>query len=92
MRYPADNVSSHDYEVKKLHLNGATVDSVVFYLRAGEPVHINVEDVLKKSRLWSEPTPAEPKKEYHLIFEVEAEDEHGAAEIHISRFDVDLKE
>ena len=92
MTYPPDESSSHKYEVKRIHLIGATFDAVVFYLRAGEPVNINVEDVLKKTRLWMEPTKSKPKKEHHLIFEVEPEDDNMPVELYISRFDAELKE
>ena len=92
MKYPPDEASSHKYEVKKVHLDSATFDAVVFYLRAGEPVSINVEDVLKKTSLWIEPTKSRPKQKHHLIFEVEPEDGKGPVELYISRFNVELKE
>lgn len=87
MKYPPDDASSHEYEVKRVHMDGATFLAVVFYLRAGEPVDINVENVLKKANLWMEPTTSDPKKEYHLIFEVRPEDVSGQVELYISRFD-----
>ena len=43
MRYPADDASSHEYEVKRVHMDGATFDAVVFCLRIGEPVNINAD-------------------------------------------------
>ena len=92
VKFPPDDVSSHEYEVKKVHMDGSTFLAVVFYLRAGEPVDINVENVLKKTRLWMEPTTSDPKKEHHLIFEVKPEDDNGHAELYISRLDVTLKE
>ena len=54
LRYPADDASSHEYEVKRVHMDGATFDAVVFYLRTGEPVKISVEDVLRKINLWTD--------------------------------------
>ena len=49
MRYSADDTSSHEYEVKRVHMEGATFDAVVFYLRTGEPVNINVENACDTS-------------------------------------------
>ena len=92
MKYPPDDASSHQYEVKKVHMDSTIFDAVVFYLRAGDPVSINVEDVLKKTNLWMEPTESSPKKEHHLIFEVAPEDDDGQVELYISRFDVELEE
>lgn len=92
MKYPPDEASSHRYEVKRVHMDGATFHAIVFYLRTGEPVNINVEDVLKKTHLWTEPTKADPKKEHHLIFEVEPEDDNTPVELYMSRFDVGLKD
>ena len=90
LKYQPDDASSHEYEVKKVHMDDTAFYAVVFYLRAGEPVNINVEDVLKKTNLWSEPTESEPKKEHHLIFEVQPEDGKGLVDLYISRFDVEL--
>ena len=92
MRHPPDNTCSHEYEVKKLHINGATVDSVVFYLRAGEPVRINLEDVLKKIGLWAEPTTPNEEMDPYLIFEVQPDDNGGTPEVYLSRFVAELKE
>ena len=92
MRYAADEASSHEYEVKRVHMDGATFDAIVFYLRVGEPVNINVEDVLKKTKLWTEPSESCPKKEHHLIFEVAPSDEREPVEIYLSRFDVELEQ
>ena len=92
MKYSPDDASSHEYEVKKVHMDGSTFFAVVFYLRIGEPVNINVEDVLKKTNLWMEPTKSNPKKEHHLIFEVKPEDDKGPVELYINRFDVELEE
>jgi glucose-6-phosphate 1-dehydrogenase len=92
VKYPPDASSSHKYEVKKVHTDGATFDAVVFYLRAGEPVNIDVEEVLKKTNLWIEPTTSNPRKAHHLIFEVEPEDDTRPVELYISRLDIDLKE
>ena len=92
MKFPPDDASSHDYEVKRVHMDGSTFLAIVFYLRVGEPVNINVEDVLKKTNLWIEPTQSNPKMEHHLIFEVRPEDDTGPVELYISRFDVGLKE
>ena len=85
MKYPPDEASSHKYEVKKVHMDSATFDAVVFYLRAGEPVSINVEDVLKKTSLWMEPT------KFRCAGEA-PEDDKGPVELYISRFNVELKE
>ena len=50
------------------------------------------EDVLKKTHLWTEPTKTDPKKEHHLFFEVESEDDNTPVELYMSRFDVELKD
>ena len=55
LRYPADDASAHEYELKKIHMDGATFDAVVFYLRTGEAVIVSVEVVLRKINLWTEP-------------------------------------
>ena len=73
-------------------MDNATFCAVVFYLRAGEPVNINVEDVLKNTGLWVEPDKSEPKREYRLIFEVQPEDGNGPVDIYMSRFEVELGE
>ena len=92
MKYQPDDASSHEYEVKKVHMDDTSFYAVVFYLRVGEAVNIKVEDVLKKTRLWSEPTASEPKKEHHLIFEVQPEDGKGMVDLYISRFVAELGE
>ena len=92
LRYPADDASSHEYEVKRVHMDGATFDAVVFYLRTGEPVNINVEDVLRKTNLWTEPSETCPREEHHLIFEVAPSDDRDPVDIYISRFDAELEQ
>lgn len=92
MRYPADDASSHEYEVKRVHMDGVTFDAVVFYLRTGEPVNINVEDVLRKTSLWTEPSHSCPRKEHHVIFEVAPIDDRGPVELYIGRFDAELEQ
>lgn len=94
MQYPPDDASSHRYEVKKVHMDGSAFDAVVFYLRAGEPVNINVnvEDVLKNTNLWVEPTDSHPRSEHHFIFEVAPQGDEGLVELHFRRLDVELKE
>ena len=91
MKYRGDGVSSHDYEVKKLHFDGKAFDAVVFYLRAGEPVNIDLEAVLKKTKLWTVPTASKPEAVHHLVFEIAPQAE-GIAEIHISKFTARLGE
>ena len=49
MRYPADDASSHKYEVKRVHMDGTTFNAVVFYLRTSEPVNINLVDACDTS-------------------------------------------
>ena len=92
LKHQPDDASSHEYEVKRVHMEDAAFCAVVFYLRAGEPVNINVEEILRKTNLWSEPTESEPKKQHHLIFEVQPEDGKGPVDLYISRFDVELGE
>ncbi len=92
LRYPADDTSSHEYEVKRVHMDGATFDAVVFYLRTGEPVNINVEDVLRKINLWTEPGQSCPGSEPHVIFEVAPGQDGEPVDIYIGRFDAELEQ
>ena len=73
-------------------MDGATFDAVAFYLRTGEPVNINVEDVLRKIDLWTEPGESCPGKEHHLIFEVAPSDDQEPVELYIGRFDAELEQ
>ena len=90
LRYPPDDCSSHEYEVKKVHVDGAEFFAVVFYLRAGEPVNISVDGVLKRVGLWSEPVVSDPVREYRLIFEVQPESPVDPVELYISRYEEKL--
>lgn len=54
MRHRPDKFSSHPYEVKNVYMKGSSFKAVVFYLVAGQPVQIKIEDVLKKTNLWTE--------------------------------------
>ncbi len=90
VQHPPDDASSHRYEVKKVHMDGSTFDAVVFYLRAGEPVNINVEGVLKNTNLWVEPSDSNPKLERRFIFEVAPQDDEGPVELYFRRLDVEL--
>ena len=73
-------------------MDGATFDAVVFYLRTGEPVNINVEDVLRKTNLWAEPGESCPSDGPHIIFEVAPTDDRGPVELYIGRFDAELEQ
>jgi hypothetical protein len=90
MRYARDSHSSHDYEVKKLHFDDEVFDALVFYVREGEPVRVETEQVLKKTRLWVPPTESDPEKEYVLLFEVRPRDSLGTTEVYLSRISVKL--
>ena len=92
MRYPADDASSHEYEVKRVHMDGTTFDAVVFYLRAGEPVSIDFEDVLRKTNLWTEPSKSCSRSEHHLIFEVAPSDEQEPVDIFIGQYSAELEQ
>lgn len=92
MRFSRNGKSSHDYEVKRLHFDGMTFDAVVFYLRAGEPVNIDLEGVLKTTNLWTVPTQSQPEAVHHLVFEVAPRSPGGIAEIYISKFTARLEE
>ena len=96
MRYPAaDGLSSHEYELKRLFLDGdGPVTAVVFYLQAGKPVAISIEKVLKKTGLWAPATKADPSRTYHIIFEVAppSNDPSGMTEVYVSRLTANLKE
>jgi hypothetical protein len=91
MRNDPDEFSSHPYEVKNVYMKGSSFKAVVFYLVAGRPVEIKIEDVLKKTNLWMEPTQSEPKREYHVFFEIRPKDGMGIAELYISSFTAELK-
>ena len=91
LRYPADDASSHEYEVKRVHMEGATFNAAVFYLRAGEPVSIDFEDVFRKTDLWTEPNETNPRMGHHLIFEVAPEDNGEPVDLYICRFDAELE-
>ena len=92
MKYVDDSVSSHEYEVKRMHLNGATFNAVVFYLRAGEPVNIDLEAVLRKTSLWQPPTEAKPETEHYVVFEVAPQEPNGITDLYVSRLTATLKE
>ena len=72
-------------------MDGATFDAVVFYLQAGEPVSIDFEEVLRKTKLWTEPSKASPTMEHHLIFEVTPEGDGGPVDLYIGRYDGELE-
>ena len=91
MKHPPDKFSSHQYEVKNVYMKGSSFKAVVFYLVAGQPVNIKIEDVLKKTSIWMEPTKSEPKREYHVFFEVTPQDGLGIAELYMSSFTAKLK-
>ena len=92
MKYTDDSVSSHEYEVKRLHLTGATVNAVVFYLRAGEPVKIDLEAVLRRTSLWQPPTESKPETEHYLVFEVAPQQPDGITDLYVRRLTAMLKE
>ena len=92
MKYKPDKFSSHEYEVKNVYMEGTSFKTIVFYLRAGEPVDIKIEDVLKKTNIWMEPTDSEPRREYRVFFEVRPQDDKGIADLYISNFIVNLNE
>lgn len=92
MKYVEDRASSHEYEVKRLHLDGATFNAVVFYLRAGEPVNIDLEAVLRKTSLWQPPTESEPETEHYVVWEVAPQEPNGITDLYVSRLTATLKE
>ena len=92
VRHDPDKFSSHPYEVKNVYMKGSSFKAVVFYLVAGQPVEIKIEDVLKKTNLWMEPTKSEPKREYNVFFEVRPEDRLGIADFYMSSFIAELNE
>ena len=91
MRIDRDAFSSHPYEVKNVYMKGSSFKAVVFYLVAGQPVDIKIEDVLKKTNLWMEPTKSEPKRECHVFFEVTPQEGRGIPELYMSSFTAELK-
>ncbi len=92
MRYKADDFSSHEYEVKNLYMKDSSFKTIFFYLRAGEPVDVKIESVLKKTNLWIEPTKSQPERKYHIFFEVQPRDEIGISELYMSDFTVKMEE
>ena len=90
MRNHPDEFSSHEYEVKNVYMKGSSFKAVVVYLVAGQPVEIKIEDVLKKTSLWMEPTKSEPKREYHVFFEVRPKDGLGISDLYMSSFTAEL--
>ena len=92
MRYKPDEYSSHQYEVKNFHMKGARFTTVCFYLRVGEPVNIKIDSILKKTNIWLEPTKSEPKREYHVFFEVESADSTAPVDVYMSTFIAKLEE
>lgn len=92
MRCKPDEFSKHEYEVKNVYMEGTSFKTIVFYLRAGEPVDIKIEDVLKKTNIWMEPTDSEPRREYRVFFEVRPQDDKGTVDLYISNFIVNLDE
>lgn len=88
MRQPGGEISSHDYERKRFVTNGVTLDAVVFYLREGEPVKIELEKVLKNVGLWEHPTEREPERQHRIVFEVASAAPGGFTEVYMSRFTV----
>lgn len=89
--YPG-GASPHEYEVERLHMDGATFDADVFYLCTGEPVNINVEDGLTDTNLSTEPGETCPSKEDHVIFEVAPSDYREPVERCFNRFDAELEQ
>lgn len=92
MRYKPDEISKHEYEVKNVYMEGTSFKAIVFYLRAGEPVDIKIEDVLKKTNIWMEPTASEPRREYRVFFEIRPQGDKGTVDLYISNFTVHLDE
>ena len=88
MRQPGGEISSHDYERKRFVTDGVTLDAVVFYLREGEPVKIELERVLKSVGLWERPTEREPARQHRIVFEVASAAPGGVTEVYMSRFTV----
>ena len=92
MKYPPDDFSTHPYEVKNVYTEGTSFKTLVFYLRHGEPMNIQIDQVLKKTNLWVEPTQSEPKREYQLFLEVSPQHETGIVDVHMVKFIVELGE
>ena len=88
MRQPGGEISSHDYERKQFVTDGVTLDALVFYLREGEPVKIELEKVLKKVGLWERPTEQEPEHRHRIVFEVVPAAPGGVTEVYMNRFTV----
>ena len=92
MRYEPDEFSKHAYEVKNLYMEGSSFKTIFFYLQVGQPVDIKIEAILKRTNIWLEPTESEPKRKYHVFFEVKPQDSMGAVDLYMSSFTAQLKE
>ena len=92
MRRGPDDHSSHPYEVIRLHRQGEVKKAVCFYLVEGEPVTINIHDVLRATGLWEDPTPEEPRREYSFFVKVAAKSKSRPADLHENVLVVALEE
>ena len=70
MKREPDDYSSHPYEVFNLHMNGEISKAIYFYLQEGEPVNVNIDQVLRATGVWLDLTDSQPKRTYHVVFEV----------------------
>lgn len=70
MKREPDGYSSHPYEVFNLHMEGEASKAIYFYLQEGEPVDINIDQVLRATGVWLDLTDSQPKRTYHVVFEV----------------------
>ena len=51
-------------------MQGEVSKAIYFHLQEGEPVDINIDQVLRATGVWLDLTDSEPKRTYHVIFEV----------------------
>jgi hypothetical protein len=87
MRYAPDEFSRHEYEIKNVFTEGDSFPAVVFYLRYNDSVEIDIEGVLKKTGLWSDPDESEPQRTYHMLFEIAPRNGNaGTVDLYVSRF------
>lgn len=70
MKREPDDYSSHPYEVFNLHMDGEVSKAIYFYLQEGEPVNVNIDQVLRATGVWLDLTVSQPKRTYHVVFEV----------------------
>ena len=90
-RYSADEYSNHEYEVKNLYADGKSFKTLVFYIQPNQQVNVQLEQVLRKTHLWMEPTVSEPKREYLFFLETIPQREMDLVDSYMCTFTFELE-